>query len=85
MLDLETLQVHLGPFGNEVRAIIRDDGVQDPISGNDIVPDKLFCCHSNDCLIRGYFHPLGKAVDRHEDEAVTIRGCRMDCSNNVTY
>ena len=72
MLDLEALQVFFGPFGNEVRVIVRDDGVWDPIPGDDVVSDKLVCRRGCDSLVRGSFHPLSEVVDRHQNEAMTV-------------
>ena len=72
MLDVEALQVLLGPLGNEVRAVVRNDGVRDPIPGDDVVSDKFLCRHGGDCLIGGGFHSLGKVVDRYQNEAMTV-------------
>ena len=72
MLDLEVLKVLLDPICNEVRAIIKDDCMRDPIPGDNVVSDKLLCRHGCDCLVGGCFHPLSKVVYRYQDEAMTI-------------
>ena len=72
MLDLEALQLFLGPLGDEVRAIVRDDRVRDPILGNDVVSDKHLGRCSYDSLLRGSFHPLSEVVDCYQNEAMTV-------------
>ena len=72
MLDLEALQVLFGPLGDEVRVIIRDERVWDPISGNDVVSDKFFCRRGCDNFVRGSFHPLSEVIDRHQNEVMTV-------------
>ena len=83
MLDLVELQVVLDPLGYEVLAVIEDDGVRDPISSYDIVPDELLRCCGRDCFVRGCFHPLGKVIDSHQDITVIIGGYWMYGSNVV--
>ena len=72
MVDLIALQIILDLLGYEVRAIVGDDCMQDPISGNDVVFDKLLCSN-----------PLGEVVNSHQDIMVTVGDCRMYCSNDV--
>ena len=83
MLDLEVVQVFLDSLGYEISAIIRDERVWNLVPGDDIVPDEFFRRHGSDSFVGGCYHPLGEVVDRHEDKAVTIGGCKMDRSNDV--
>ena len=83
MLDLEVLQVLLDPLCNKVRAVVRDDCMQDPIPGDDVVPNKLLCRHDCDYLVGGCFHPLGKIFDRYQDVAMTVGGCWMYGANDI--
>ena len=83
MLDLEVLQVLLNPLGYEVCIVIRDEGVWDPIPGNDVVSDKFLYRHGCDSLVGGSFHLLGEVVDRHQDEAMTIRSNRMYSADDI--
>ena len=83
MLDLETLEIVPNPLGYEVLAIIRYDGVWDPVPGNDVVPDELFHCRGCDILLQGRLHPLGEVINRYQDKAMTIGGCRMNSPNDV--
>ena len=83
MFNFEALEIVFDPPGYDVHAIVRDDGVWDPIPGDDVSLDEFLRSRGSDCLVGGCFHPLGKVVDRHEDKAVTIGGCRINCPNNV--
>ena len=51
MLDLEALEVVLNPMDYEVPTVVRDDGMRDPVLGDDVVPDELLCSHGDDCLV----------------------------------
>ena len=73
MLDLEVLQVLLDPLGCEICTVIRDEGVWDPIPGDDVVSDKFLCHRGYDSLVGGSFHPLSEVVNHHKDEAMTIQ------------
>ena len=83
MLDLVTVQIFLDPLGNKVGAVIRDNGMRDPISGNGAVPDELLRCHGSDCLVRGFLYPFGEVVDRYQDIAMTVGGCGVIGSDNI--
>ena len=83
MLDVEALQVVFDPLGYEVCAIIRDERVQDPILGYDIVPDKLFHSHGSNYLVGGRLHPLGKVVDRYQNVVMTVGGLWVYGPNDI--
>ena len=83
MFDLEVLKVLLDPFGCEIRTIVRDEGVWDPVLGDDIVSDKFLCCCGCDNFVGGCFHPLGEVVDHHKDEVMTIQGSRMYSADDI--
>ena len=83
MLDFVAGQIFLEPLGNEVGAVIRDDSMQDPIFGNDVVPDELLYCRGRDCFVRGCFHPFGEVINCYQDVAVAVGGCRMYGSDDV--
>ena len=51
MLDLEVVQIFLDPLGYEIHAIVRDDRVQDPIPGDDVVPDEFLRRYGCDSLV----------------------------------
>ena len=82
-LDVEALQVVFDPLGYEVRAIIRDERVWEPILGYNVVSDKLFCSHDSDYFVGGCFHPLGKVVDRYQNVAMTVGGCWMYGADDI--
>ena len=83
LLDLVVLEIVLDPLGCEVLAVIRDEGMRDPIPGYDVVPDELLRCFGSDCPVRSCFHPFGEIVNSHQDITMTIGGCRMYCSDNI--
>ena len=83
MFYLEALEVFLDPLGCEIRAIVRDEGVWDPVPGDDVVSNELFHRHGCDSLVGGYFRPLSKVVDRYEDEAMTVRSSRMYRASDI--
>ena len=83
MLDFVAVQIFLEPLGNEVGAVVGDNSMRDPISGNDVVPDELLYCHSRDCFVRGRLHPFGEVINRYQDIAVAVGGCRMYGSDDV--
>ena len=62
MFDLEVLKVLLDPLGRKIRAIVRDEGLWDPIPSDDVVSDKFLYLHDRDSLIGGSFHPLGEVA-----------------------
>ena len=51
VLDLEALEVVLDPLGYDVSAVIRDDGVQDLVPGDDVIPDEFLCSRGGDCFV----------------------------------
>ena len=83
MSDLEILEIILSSLGCEVLAVIRYDGMWDPVPGNDAIPNELFRCRSSDILVRDRLHPLGEVIYRYQDEAMTIGGCRMNGFDDV--
>ena len=83
MLDLVLLQVLLDPFCNEVWAVVRDDCLRDPISGDNVVSDNPLCHRSCDRLIGGCFHPLSEIVYRYQNEAMTIRCSRVYSADDI--
>ena len=83
VLDLETLEIILNRLGYEVVAVIKYDGVWNPISSNDVVPDELLCCDGRDCFVRGRFHPFSEVINCYQDVAVAVGSCRMYSSDDV--
>ena len=83
MFDLEALEVVFDPLGYEVSTIIRDDGVRDPIPGDDVIPDEFPRRHGSDYLVQGCLHPLGEVVDGHHDKPMTIRGGQVYGTNDI--
>ena len=51
MLDLEALEVVFKPLSYEIFAVIRDDGVWDPVPSDDVIPDEFFYCSGSNCLV----------------------------------
>ena len=60
MSDLEALKIVFDPPSYEVRAIVRNDGVWDPISSYNVVPHEFRHRYGSDSFVGGYFHQLGK-------------------------
>ena len=83
MLDLKALQVFRSPIGNKVRVVIKDDRVWDPISGDDIVSNEFLHRRNCDSFVGGSFHPLSEVVNRHQNEAMTIRSGRMNGADDI--
>ena len=83
VFDFEVVQAFLHSLGCEVCAIVRDERIRDPITGDDIVPDELLHYYGRYCLVRGRLYPLGKVVDRHKNEAMTIGGYGMDSTDDI--
>ena len=75
MSDLEAVQVFLDSLGYEIRAIVRDERMWDPVEGYNVVFDESLRCHGSDSFVGGCFHPFGEVVDRHKNKAMTIGGC----------
>ena len=83
MSDFEALEIVFDPPSYEVCAIIRDDGVRDPIPSDNVVPDEFFRRRGCDSLVGGCFHSLGKVVDRYKNKAMIVGGCWMYSANDV--
>ena len=83
MLNLELFAQSGDHSVVKVSTVARDDPVGDTIPANEVLFDEP----CNNILCDGCegscFDPLGKVINGHQDEAMSIECCRLDLSNHV--
>ena len=83
MLNLELLAQSGDHSIVQIRTIVSDDLVGDTIPTYEVLLDEAgnhILCNAGE---GSCFDPLGKVVNGHQDEAVSIGCCRLDLSNHV--
>ena len=69
-------------FAIKLKAIIRDEGMGNPESSNDILPDKPFDIHVSDISQRFNFDPLGKIICA-DQQILFISYCFREKTYNI--
>src|ERR1051325_4368432 len=83
MFYLDTVTQLFHHFIVEIRAVISNDLLRNPITTNDIMLDKT-CDHlSSDTSIRCCLNPFGKVINSNKDELMSIRSGRLNFSNHI--
>src|SRR3954468_14591713 len=83
MLDLEGLTKLLHHLVIEIRSIISNDLLKNPITTDYVVLDKAGNHLLGNVRIRYGFIPLGEVIDGNQNEAMSIRSSRLNLSNHV--
>ena len=83
MLNLELLAQSSDHNVVQICIVVNDDPVRDTIPAYEVLLDEA----GNHILCNGgegsFFDPLGKVINGHQDETVSIVCCRLDLSNHV--
>ena len=82
MLYLELRAEFDDHFVIEIGAIVCDNPFGDVVAYETILDELSNNVLGNRCK-RGCFHPLGKVINCHKDETVSIGGSRFDLSDHV--
>src|SRR3954471_20474886 len=83
MLDLEGLTKLLYHLVIEIRSIISNDLLRNPIMTDYVVLDKTSDHLLGDIRVRCGFNPLGEVIDGNQNEAMSIRSSRLNLSNHI--
>src|SRR3954468_16579581 len=83
MLDLEGLTKLLHQLIIEIRSIVSNDLLRNPITAYYVVFDKASNHLLGDIRIRCGFNPLGEVIDGNQNEAMSIRSSRLNLSNHI--
>src|SRR3954471_10224843 len=83
MLDLEGLTKLLHQLVIEIRSIISNDLLRNPITTDYVVLDKTSNYLLGDIRIRCGFNPLGEVINGNQNEAMSVRSSRLNLSNHV--
>src|SRR3954462_7445134 len=83
MLDLEGLTKLLHHLVIEIRSIISNNLLRNPIATDYVVFDKASNHLFGDIRIRCGFNPLGEVIDGNQNEAMSIRNSRDNLSNHI--
>src|SRR3954471_5205994 len=83
MLDLERLTKLLHQLVIEIRSIVSNDLLRNPITTDYVVLDKASNHLFGNIRIRCGFNPLGEVINGNQNEAMSIRSSRLNLSNHV--
>src|SRR3954464_4406341 len=83
MLDLEGLTKLLHQLVIEIRSIISNDLLRNPITTYYVVLDKASNHLFGNIRIRCGFNPLGEVIDGNQNETMSIGSSRFNLSNHI--
>src|SRR3954468_9069351 len=83
VLDLEGLTKLLHQLIIEIRSIVSNDLLRNPITTDYVVLDKTSDHLLGDIRVRCGFNPLGEVIDGNQNEAMSIRSSRLNLSNHI--
>src|SRR4051812_40538438 len=83
VFDLEGLTKLLHHLVIEIRSIISNDLLRNPITTDYVVLNKASNHLLGDIRIRCGFNPLGEVIDGNQNETMSIRSSRLNLSNHI--